>query len=344
MTQGRFCELEPPEKVKLDVKDRKIITLLTQDARMPLTQVSRRVALSRDAVNYRIARLEKKGIILKFIPEINLRRMGFRTYHVFMVLDERHPEKQKELEERIKSDPSVLSLITYSDTYDMEFMIIAKTVEEFDRTITKITTEFPAVIMQKDKLEVINRYTSSHLPFAYYHDDVKVKSESPGREQIKMDEKDFRILKLLCEDCRMSSYKIASKVGLSADGVGYRIRKLIDGGIIERFTITVDLTKLGYTWYTYCVRTRTFNDKNEAKFREYIRKHPYILYAARCLGDWDFVIYLASDHPRNFHSTIKEVKRVFSDIIHEYTTFLAAEEIYFNCFPKTVSNMKELRL
>ena len=74
------------EKVNLDIKDKKILTLLMTDSRTPVSKIAKEVKLSRDAVDYRIKQLINKGVILGFIPTLHMRRLGFFKYHVFLVL------------------------------------------------------------------------------------------------------------------------------------------------------------------------------------------------------------------------------------------------------------------
>jgi DNA-binding Lrp family transcriptional regulator len=51
---------------RIDAIDEKLMALLSQNARMTLTALSRAVALSRTAVQARMARLEKAGLILGY--------------------------------------------------------------------------------------------------------------------------------------------------------------------------------------------------------------------------------------------------------------------------------------
>jgi len=56
-----------------------------------------------------------------------------------------------------------------------------------------------------------------------------------------LDEKDKRILEMLLEDSRRPYHEIANdlKVNLSESTVRKRVKKLQDGGIIEKFTIKI---------------------------------------------------------------------------------------------------------
>ena len=61
----------------------------------------------------------------------------------------------------------------------------------------------------------------------------------------RIDGKDHRIISILTKDARKSLREIASEVKLSPSSVRNRITRLIDLGVIERFTIEVNYKKLG---------------------------------------------------------------------------------------------------
>ena len=62
---------------------------------------------------------------------------------------------------------------------------------------------------------------------------------------MKMDELDKNILHELQFNARESFSNIGKKVGLSAPAVGKRVRQLEDAGIIEGYTLKLNLDKMG---------------------------------------------------------------------------------------------------
>jgi DNA-binding Lrp family transcriptional regulator len=56
----------------------------------------------------------------------------------------------------------------------------------------------------------------------------------------RLDEIDRKILKLLFQDARTSYKKIGESVGLSEGAVRKRVKRLVDQGVIKRFTVVVD--------------------------------------------------------------------------------------------------------
>ncbi len=58
------------------------------------------------------------------------------------------------------------------------------------------------------------------------------------------DEIDLEILQLLVADARRPYSEIADHVGLSPPAVSDRVERLVDGGVIKRFTLDVDRSQL----------------------------------------------------------------------------------------------------
>src|SRR3989338_851498 len=152
------------EKVKIDVKDRKIIAELAEDCRTPLSTIAKNALLSRDAVDYRIKRLTKDGVIKGFYPVIDYKKLGYYIYHVFLLVDEVSKERQNELYKTLKEDNCVVAVMEYSDKWDIEVSLLAKNIDEFDDFITKIMNKFPELIIEKIKLGVIKNYVNYSLP------------------------------------------------------------------------------------------------------------------------------------------------------------------------------------
>src|SRR5689334_6436450 len=60
-----------------------------------------------------------------------------------------------------------------------------------------------------------------------------------------LDSTDWKILRELQQDSRLSSNELGKRVGLSAPATAERIRKLEAAGVITGYTVQVDPSKLG---------------------------------------------------------------------------------------------------
>ncbi len=70
---------------RLDLKDRKIIEILLDNADCPLREISKAVGLSPSSVRNRILRLKRAGVIKKFTVEINYQKLGFNIQVIVLV-------------------------------------------------------------------------------------------------------------------------------------------------------------------------------------------------------------------------------------------------------------------
>jgi len=61
-----------------------------------------------------------------------------------------------------------------------------------------------------------------------------------------LDDKDRKILNILQENSRTSYLHIANELGFSEATVRYRVKNLIDNGVINKFTVLLDSKKIGY--------------------------------------------------------------------------------------------------
>jgi DNA-binding Lrp family transcriptional regulator len=62
----------------------------------------------------------------------------------------------------------------------------------------------------------------------------------------KIDENDRKIIEILSKDARISLREIKKKVDLSPSSIRNRMERLVNLGVIKRYTLDVDYRKLGY--------------------------------------------------------------------------------------------------
>ncbi len=335
--KGRINYDHLAQDIKLDMKDKRILMLLGENSRMPLTQIAKKVKLSRDAINYRIKRMEEKGVIIKFFPSLNYGKLGYYLFHVFVLMDELDTKEQERLIAHLSTHPDVESVLEYNDRWDLEVVLIAKDLLEFDSIILNITEKFSHVVIEKDKVEIIKRYKSQYIPpLVEKAKQAFEKVPDQRLDKVHIDKKDLKLLRLLSANARASTYELGKKLGMSPDTITYRIKKLLKEGVIRKFTTLVNYSLLNYNWYTYTVELKVFNRQNEQKFEEFLRQHPHIMRAAKTLGGWDLLMYIVASHPTKYHQVIKSIKRTFSNVIKNYEAWIAYKEHIYNPMPKAI--------
>lgn len=96
---------EVGEVLEIDDTDKKILSLLTKNARMHVLAIAKEVGLTANAVKYRIKQLEKKKIIIAYRAQINSKAIGYTYYKVDIVLND--TSIIPTLREYIKQHPNI---------------------------------------------------------------------------------------------------------------------------------------------------------------------------------------------------------------------------------------------
>lgn len=96
--------------VNLDTTDRNILKLLTDNARLAITDISETVNLSATPIIRRIKRLEDTGVITGYHAHTNPARLGYTlSVYVAVSMDKHTAERFGEFENQIKTFDEVVS-------------------------------------------------------------------------------------------------------------------------------------------------------------------------------------------------------------------------------------------
>lgn len=68
--------------IVLDEKDRVIISMLLKNARVPITEIARKLGITDVAVKKRLEKLEKEGVILEYTIKVNPSKLGYESIAV----------------------------------------------------------------------------------------------------------------------------------------------------------------------------------------------------------------------------------------------------------------------
>jgi DNA-binding Lrp family transcriptional regulator len=304
--------------VKLDVKDMKLLALLREDSRMPVSGLSKRVGMNRDTVTYRVRRMEQLRVIRKHYAEIDRSVFGYFVCKVFMVLDEVSLQRQRELMQELRQHPNTEALLEYNDKWDVQWRLLAKDLEELDTILMRISTKYSDIISERDTLVVV-RWGKARSS--------AVKS---------FDATDLAILRLLADDARTSAVDIAKRIEIGPDAVIKRIKRLKETGIIKRFTIITDPQRMGRQWYTIAVQMKQFDERYQQRVLEFVRTTPAVARCVKTVGTWDILAYIAVGSTSEFHRIFKEFKAVLSPDVRNYEVFVGYTEHFITSLPRAI--------
>lgn len=104
-----------------------------------------------------------------------------------------------------------------------------------------------------------------------------------------MDNIDFTIFQTLRDDARISITKLAEIVNLSRPSVQYRLNKMVEEGVIEKFTLLTKPQNIGYNIVFY-LKIYPLNSESSRQVIEYLDKHPNIMEINAISGSADFLV------------------------------------------------------
>jgi len=120
----------------MDKIDKKIVTLLQKNARMPLKALAEKVFLSSPAVSARIERLEKDEIIVAYEAKINQMKLG---YHITAFINlEIAPVQKQDFYPFIKTCLNVVECNCVTGNYSMLLKVAFPSTMELDTFIGQL--------------------------------------------------------------------------------------------------------------------------------------------------------------------------------------------------------------
>jgi Lrp/AsnC family leucine-responsive transcriptional regulator len=128
----------------IDEMDRRILSLLQQDARLPNAEIARRVGMAPSATLERLRKLEERGVILGYEVRVDPRKLGLGLTAFIYV---RSQDKAGELDtgDRLKEHPNVLEVhhIAGEDCYLVKVRAIDT--EDLGRMLRSEFSQMPSV-------------------------------------------------------------------------------------------------------------------------------------------------------------------------------------------------------
>jgi DNA-binding Lrp family transcriptional regulator len=132
------------EPAPLDEIDRRIISELTRDGRMSVTQVAENVHISRAHAYTRIARLTGDGVLTKFTALVDPIKAGLRSSAYVTLKVSQH--SWRELREQLRAIPEVYHIALVGGDFDVILLVRAVDNIDLRRVIFDQLQSMPGVL------------------------------------------------------------------------------------------------------------------------------------------------------------------------------------------------------
>jgi DNA-binding Lrp family transcriptional regulator len=299
-------------------KDVLILKKLLEDGRASSSSISKEIDLGREIVNYRIKRLIKENLIVKFIPKVNEKALDYQEYIIFLKLNlEDEIAKNKFIKENIGNKYLVWT-VKSNKGWDLIVRLYAQNVDEFKEKLSEILEKFSKVltnyytIISSEEIKENEKNVIANKVF----DEVFVNKPEKDFEVIKngqvlqIDEKDREIINLLESDARVQYKEIANKIDVSSDTVKYRIDRLKEHGILEGITPVLNFNKLGFFQYAAILKFPYLDKESSKSIKKILNDCSCVIKAIKSLNNDEYFLNLVFDfeiESKNFEQDIKDL-------------------------------------
>ena len=204
---------------------KRIVRMLSENSRMSITEMAKRLGVSRRTVEEKLKKAEKE-LGIKYTLELDENALGLDYPHIILIKFTSKPKLEEITKILIGSHiPQVAVMI--DGTYDMFLYANAEDSNEYvywDKTTQVLLSDYKAQWSPSD-------LAFKHLGFFPLRNTLI--------ERLKIPDVYKAILLLLNENSRMSFSEMSRRLGMKPNTLAYNFNKLLKSGYIKRFTIVM---------------------------------------------------------------------------------------------------------
>src|SRR5881394_4333382 len=123
----------------VDALDAALIELLAGEPRVGVLEASRRLGVARGTVQARLERLQDRGVITGYGPDVDPAALGYEVT-AFITLEIRQAGGHDPVAERLAAIPEVLEVHTITGAGDMLCRVVARSNADLQRVIDAIVS------------------------------------------------------------------------------------------------------------------------------------------------------------------------------------------------------------
>lgn len=147
------------ESLQIDNLDRKILDIITKNARIPYLEVARECGVSGAAIHQRVQRLIKIGVIRGSEFKVDPVQVGFKTCAYIGIFLE-HPGHFRDVVQQLKSIPEIIECHYTTGNYSLFIKVYTRDNEHLKDILTEKIQNITGIIRTETLIsleESINR-------------------------------------------------------------------------------------------------------------------------------------------------------------------------------------------
>jgi DNA-binding Lrp family transcriptional regulator len=314
------------DNMKLDKRDKMILSVMEYDSRTKEKELAKLCHLSKDAIRYRIRKLESQKIITKYTCFVDYTKLGLASYKLYLKI--RGSEKDwMALRAFLDGKPNVLVRFEAQSDWNFGIGYFARSLEDYYAFELELFSKFESIIQNSELCHMVD--------VLFFEPKILVERSSgtfklfAGVRNTQVDSKDVKLMERLLGDSGSSLLDLAKAIGLSSDSTKKRMRRLEEEGVITRYITLIDHRKLGFEIYKVFISVRDYTGSVEKELVAQLASYRNIRNIIRMVGPWKLEVELICSSYDEFFGILKELRTKFPDNIASLNYAIFRNDTYY---------------
>ncbi len=315
----------------LDKKDKALLVELDINSRQSINQLAKNIKVSRDVLSYRMKRLERQGIIQKYITIIDFSKFGYHIIRLYIKLQNHSQEIEEKIVLFFRKQDNILTIYETDGRYSLAVGFLVKDFSRYQNIYEQFLLLFKHYVTQTN-FTVFLDYV--HYPRKYLAGNKKKNCTALSTGSFlpfPHDKQDLLLLHAINENARASLLELAGKLQMTPAGVKYKLKNLEKKKVIVAYKTLFDMKQLGYTYYKVDL---TLNDIGIVpSLSQFILEHPNIIYRDLTVGGSDFEFDCECPSDEEFYALLDTLRSLYREKIRDVFYFRALKIYKYSYFP-----------
>ena len=149
--------------VKLKQEDFKILNYLRTDSEDPLEEISQKIKINDQKIDYKIKKYLKECLITYFTIDIDTDKLGYNKYLVFFNLRGSREGKDKIIKE-LENINEAFHYYEYFNYWELVVTFCVKDAKHLNQIMTRLQNKYENYIKQYTEMPIIKKHKMTHYP------------------------------------------------------------------------------------------------------------------------------------------------------------------------------------
>ncbi len=323
--------------VRLDVIDQKILTVLIKNSRVSSLEISKIINHNYPTVINKLNKLVDNGVIRHFYPILQFPGIGIRRYMgIYLKLKDINEIEQIRLIKDLAKNPFIIHVYELEGVWNIFLLLTTNYIKTARDTMDFVKQRcgdnlVSFILMPTFTISPLNRKFFLDINFEVKHED-KYPLVHLERE-VKLDEKDIKILDFLRLNAKAPLDDIAKEVKLQSSAIIYRLNKYFKLNLIRYYSIDIDPEILGYSQYLMFINMQGNTEAKDSLIKYLKENVKQAYHYFEYIGHWEIVVTFCVKSREEMDKIKHEIMNNFRENIKNHEVVWLKKRHKFEPYP-----------